>query len=43
MCVDSGVHYEPDPDDVQEEGGQFGRDFGYGIGNERSSPWEQAL
>ena len=21
MCVDSGIHYQPDPDNVREEGG----------------------
>ena len=33
MCVDSGVHYEPDPDDLREVGGQVGRDVGDGVGH----------
>ena len=32
VCVDSGVHYEPDPDDVREVVGYLGRDFGDGVG-----------
>ena len=32
MCVDSGVHYEPDLDDVREEGGLVNRNFGDDIG-----------
>ena len=32
MCVDSGVHYESDPDDVREEGGEVGCDFGDDVG-----------
>ena len=32
MCVHSGVDYEPDPDDMREEGGQVRRNFGNGIG-----------
>ena len=32
MCVDSGVHYEPEPDDVREVGGWVVCDFGDGVG-----------
>ena len=38
MFVDSGVHYEPDPDDVREVGGYVGRDFGDGVSHGRQFP-----
>ena len=38
MRVDSGVHYEPDPDDVREVGGQVGSDFGDGVGHDPQFP-----
>ena len=33
MCVDSGVHYEPDRDDVLEVGELVNRDFGDRVGH----------
>ena len=38
MCVDSGVHYEPDRDDLLEVGGSVGRDFGDGVGHAPQLP-----
>ena len=40
MCVYSGVHYEPDPDNLREEGGQVDRSFGDGVGHGPQFPAE---
>ena len=33
MCVDGGIHYEPDPEDVRKVGRQVGCNSGDGVGH----------
>ena len=42
MCVDSGVHHEPELDNVWGVGGQGSRKCGDGVCHGPSSPCEEA-